>query len=69
MERLHKSMTVYMKSLSKRNEVDDKDKEKFTAIAQLGTTAINHADDFEPESEFGQCLSGRHTSTRPERKV
>ena len=57
MERLHRSMNVYVKSLSKRNETEDS-KEKSTAVAQLGSTAISHADDFEPESEFGQCLSG-----------
>ncbi|TKX22266.1 BAR domain-containing protein 1 [Elsinoe australis] len=55
MERLHKTMNVYIKSLSKRSEGDDK--EKSTPIAQLGSTAISHADDFEPDSEFGQCLS------------
>ncbi|KAF2219735.1 hypothetical protein BDZ85DRAFT_40645 [Elsinoe ampelina] len=55
MEKLHKSMNVYVKSLSKRNEGDDK--EKATPIAQLGAVAIGHADDFEPDSEYGQCLS------------
>ena len=51
-------MNGYVKSLSKRSEGDDK--EKSTAIAQLGASALGHADDFEPESEFGQCLSGMY---------
>ena len=54
MERLHKSMTLYMKAVSKRTEVEDK--EKTLPIAYLGGTMINHGDDFELDSEFGQCL-------------
>jgi len=56
MEKLHKSMSTYVKSLSKRNENEEKDKDKNTPIAQLGAVAINHGDDFDEESEFGQCL-------------
>lgn len=56
MERLHKSMNIYVKSLSKRTEAEDK--EKSTAVAQLGSTALNHGEDFEQDSEFGQCLIG-----------
>lgn len=65
MERLHKTMNVYIKSLSKRSEGDDK--EKSTPIAQLGSTAISHADDFEPDSEFGQCLSSKKSTCSPPR--
>lgn len=54
MEKLQKSMTVYVKSLSKRNEVDDK--EKVLPGAYLGQTMIHHGEDFEPDSEFGNCL-------------
>ena len=54
MERLQKSMTAYIKTLSKRNEVEDK--EKILPIAYLGSTMVNHGEDFENESEFGQCL-------------
>lgn len=54
MERLQKSMNVYVKSLSKQKETDDK--EKTVPIAYLGSTMISHGDDFEPESEFGQCM-------------
>lgn len=60
MERLQKSMNIYVKSLSKRSDADDK--EKTLPIAYLGSTMISHGDDFEPDSEFGQCLSSMHTS-------
>lgn len=54
MGKLHKSMTSYVKSLSKRNEVEDK--EKTLPVAYLGQTMITHGEDFEPDSEFGNCL-------------
>lgn len=54
MEKLHKSMTVYVKSLSKRNEIEDK--EKILPVGYLGQTMIHHGEDFEPDSEFGNCL-------------
>jgi hypothetical protein len=56
MERLHKSMTTYVKSLSKRNEGDDK--EKVLPVAYLGQSLTAHGEDFEPDSEFGNCLIG-----------
>lgn len=55
MERLQRSMTTYVKSLSKTKEAEDK--EKTLPIAYLGATMASHGDDFEPDSEFGQCLS------------
>jgi len=55
MERLQRSMNVYVKSLSKRTEDE---KEKPLPISYLGSTMTSHGDDFEPESEFGQCLQG-----------
>jgi len=54
MEKLHKSMTGYVKSLSKRNEVEDK--EKIMPVGYLGQVMVNHGEDFEPDSEFGNCL-------------
>ena len=54
MERLQKSMTAYVKTLSKRQEGDDK--EKILPIAYLGSTMTSHGEDFEDDSEFGQCL-------------
>ncbi|TVY59615.1 Uncharacterized protein LSUE1_G009338 [Lachnellula suecica] len=56
MQKLHKSMTTYVKSLSKRNEADDK--EKILPVGYLGQTMIHHGEDFEPDSEFGNCLIG-----------
>ncbi|EON66596.1 hypothetical protein W97_05842 [Coniosporium apollinis CBS 100218] len=55
MEKLHKSMNMYIKSLSKRSEVEDR--EKTLPVAYLGSTMISHGEDFEPDSEFGMCLS------------
>lgn len=56
MEKLQKSMTVYVKSLSKRNEIEDK--EKILPVAYLGQAMIHHGEDFEPDSDFGNCLIG-----------
>jgi hypothetical protein len=56
MERLQKSMTTYVKALSKRNEGDDR--EKSLPVGYLGSTMVNHGEDFESNSEFGQCLIG-----------
>lgn len=56
MERLHKSMSVYVKAMSKRNEGDDK--EKILPVGYLGGTMVNHGEDFDGTSEFGQCLTG-----------
>ena len=56
MERLQKSMTTYVKTLSKRNEGEDK--EKILPVAFLGSTMVSHGEDFEVDSEFGQCLIG-----------
>ncbi|RFU24461.1 hypothetical protein B7463_g11877, partial [Scytalidium lignicola] len=54
MEKLHKSMTVYVKSLSKRNEIEDR--EKILPVQYLGQSMTHHGEDFEPDSEFGNCL-------------
>jgi hypothetical protein len=54
MERLQKSMASYVRSLSKRNEADDK--EKVLPVGYLGQTMVTHGEDFEPDSEFGNCL-------------
>jgi len=53
-EKLQKSTTAYVKSLSKRSEIEDK--EKILPVAYLGQTMIHHGEDFEPDSEFGNCL-------------
>ncbi|KAA8568544.1 hypothetical protein EYC84_007564 [Monilinia fructicola] len=60
MEKLQKSMTIYVKSLSKRNEGDDR--EKVLPVAQLGQTMKHHGEDFEPDSNFGNCLIAMGTA-------
>lgn len=54
MEKLQKSMTAYVKTLSKRSEGNDK--EKILPVSYLGAAMVNHGEDFENDSEFGQCL-------------
>ncbi|KAI0160062.1 BAR-domain-containing protein [Hypoxylon sp. FL1284] len=53
--RLQKSMTAYVKSLSRRGETFE-DKEKGLPVSYLGRTMISHGEDFENDSEFGNCL-------------
>ncbi|KAG9240313.1 hypothetical protein BJ878DRAFT_299927 [Calycina marina] len=55
-EEIHKSMTAYMKSMSKRNEIGDR--EKVLPVAYLAQTMTHHGEDFEPDSTFGNCLIG-----------
>ncbi|KAF2841535.1 BAR-domain-containing protein [Patellaria atrata CBS 101060] len=55
MEKLHNSMNAYVKTMSKRDQVDNK--EKMLPIGHLASTMIAHSEDFEPDSEFGICLS------------
>ncbi|KAI0828741.1 BAR-domain-containing protein [Hypoxylon sp. FL0890] len=54
-ERLQKSMNTYVKSLSRRGETFE-DKEKGLPVSYLGRTMISHGEDFEADSEFGNCL-------------
>ena len=60
MERLQKSMNTYVKHLSRRCDGFE-DKEKGLPISFLGRTMIAHGEDFEPNSEFGNCLIGEST--------
>lgn len=53
-DRIHKSMTSYVKAISKRNEGDDK--EKTLPIGHLGSSMVAHGEDFDGNSEYGQCL-------------
>ncbi|KAI1746050.1 BAR domain-containing protein [Xylaria scruposa] len=55
MDRLQKSMNIYMKSLSRRGETFE-DKEKGLPVSYLGRTMISHGEDFDSDSEFGNCL-------------
>jgi len=49
-------MTTYVKSLSARSEGDDG--EKALPVSLLGSAMINHGEEFENDSEFGNCLIG-----------
>ncbi|KAI0146402.1 BAR-domain-containing protein [Xylariaceae sp. FL1272] len=55
MDRLHKSMNTYVKSLSRRAEAYE-DKEKGLPVGCLGRTMTAHGEDFDQDSEFGNCL-------------
>ncbi|KAI9764266.1 MAG: hypothetical protein M1840_008557 [Geoglossum simile] len=54
MQRLQRSMATYVKSLSARSEGDDG--EKALPVSLLGSTMVNHGEEFESDSEFGSCL-------------
>jgi hypothetical protein len=55
MEKMQKSMSGYVKWLSRRNELME-DKERGTPMSSLGRTMATHGEDFEQDSEFGNCL-------------
>lgn len=55
MDKMQRAMAVYVKSLSKRAEGDDKEKQ--LPGGHLGSSMVTHGEDFEPDSEFGNCLS------------
>jgi hypothetical protein len=53
-EKLHKGTTTYIRSLSKTELLDSKT--KTLPVAALGQALQAHGEDFEPDSEFGNCL-------------
>ncbi|KAH6622134.1 hypothetical protein C7974DRAFT_314906 [Boeremia exigua] len=55
MNKMQQAMAVYVKSISKRAE--GADKEKQLPGGHLGSAMVTHGEDFEPDSEFGNCLS------------
>ncbi|KAK7398250.1 hypothetical protein QQX98_012363 [Neonectria punicea] len=55
MERLQVSMGGYVKWISRRSEIAN-DKERGSPVAHLGRTMAAHGEDFEQDSEFGNCL-------------
>lgn len=55
MEKMQEAMTIYMKAVSKRTELEKK--EKTLPIQYLGTSMVVHGEDFEHDSEYGQCLT------------
>ena len=48
-------MTAYIKWIGRRNELID-DKERGYPVAYLGRAMATHGEDFEQDSEFGNCL-------------
>ncbi|KAK6435692.1 hypothetical protein LTR95_008116 [Oleoguttula sp. CCFEE 5521] len=54
MDRLGQCSNAYIKSLSRRDQGEGKEKQ--LPIGYFGNTLASHGDDFEPDSEFGQCL-------------
>ncbi len=55
MDRLQRSMNLYVKWLGRRGEASE-DKEKGLPVSYLGRTMINHGEEFQADSEFGNCL-------------
>ncbi|KPM34616.1 hypothetical protein AK830_g11962 [Neonectria ditissima] len=55
MERLQVSMGGYVKWIARRSEITN-DKERGSPVAHLGRTMAAHGEDFEQDSEFGNCL-------------
>lgn len=55
MERLQQSSNSYIKSLSRRDQGEGK--EKHLPVGHFANVLIAHGDDFEPDSEFGLCLT------------
>lgn len=54
MDRLHKSMSLYVKAISKKSEGEGAEKQ--LPVGYLGSTMVQHGQDFSADSEFGHCL-------------
>jgi hypothetical protein len=52
---MQKSTNAYIKTVSKRSEIEGK--EKILPIAHMGGTMVSHGEDFDTDSELGQCLN------------
>lgn len=52
---MQRSTNSYVKAVSKRSEIEGK--EKTLPIAYMGGTMIAHGDEFDADSELGQCLA------------
>ncbi|KAL2195209.1 hypothetical protein P885DRAFT_70786 [Corynascus similis CBS 632.67] len=55
MERLQRSMNQYVKWMGRRLEASE-DKERAPPVGYLGRTMVSHGEEFQPDSEFGNCL-------------
>lgn len=56
MDRLQLSANAYIKSMARRDQGEKQEKQ--IPVGYFGSTLVSHGDDFEPDSEFGQCLLG-----------
>ncbi|KEF61435.1 uncharacterized protein A1O9_03001 [Exophiala aquamarina CBS 119918] len=55
LDKMQRSTNSYVKAVSKRSEIEGK--EKILPIAYMGGTMISHGEDFDIDSELGQCLT------------
>jgi hypothetical protein len=55
MERLQRSMNQFVKWMGRRLEPSE-DREKGMPVGYLGRTMVGHGEEFQPDSEFGNCL-------------
>ncbi|KAK4035219.1 hypothetical protein C8A01DRAFT_38311 [Parachaetomium inaequale] len=55
MERLQRSMNQYVKWMGRHLEPAE-DREKALPVGYLGRTMAGHGEEFQPDSEFGNCL-------------
>ncbi|RPA87310.1 BAR-domain-containing protein [Ascobolus immersus RN42] len=55
MEKMHNATNIYIRSVSKRKEQDDK--EKMLPLDSLSQSLIYHGEEFEHDSTFGTCLT------------
>jgi hypothetical protein len=61
---MQKSTNAYIKTVSKKSEIEGK--EKILPIAHMGGTMVSHGEDFDTDSELGQCLSRKTAAHRQE---
>ena len=57
MEKMHNATNIYIRSVSKRKEQDDK--EKMLPLDVLSQSLIYHGEEFEHDSTFGTCLTSK----------
>ncbi|KAG7289346.1 hypothetical protein NEMBOFW57_005713 [Staphylotrichum longicolle] len=55
MERLQRSMNQYVKWMGRHLDPGE-DREKALPVGYLGRTMVGHGEEFQPDSEFGNCL-------------
>lgn len=64
LDKMQRSTNSYVKAVSKRSEIEGK--EKILPIAYMGGTMIAHGDEFDTDSELGQCLTSMPQPLRQE---